>query len=116
MPSRLYRIDIDGRRCLVAETEHGYFGLSPYCPHQGARLEVSGQVCPTTGAIFCQAHGIEYSLESGACLANHGAEQDDPGVLLTFEVRREGDLFVVADSGPQLGDSEGAGEATFIAR
>ena len=95
-PSGLYRIEVNGTQHLVAETDFGYFGCPMVCPHRGARLEVSGKVYGNIPAIFCQAHAMAYSLVDGSCVENYGAEQDEPGVLPTFPVRRVGDLFFVS--------------------
>lgn len=91
----LYRIEVEDAEYLVVETPHGYFGCGLVCPHRGSRLELSGTVCSDVPAIFCQAHAIAYSLVYGTCIENHGAEHEEPGVLSTFPVRREGDVFMV---------------------
>ena len=94
-PTGLYRIEVDGTQHLVVETDYGYFGCSVVCPHRGTRLEVSGKVRSNIPSIFCIAHCIAYSLVDGTCLENDGAENEDPGVLSTFSVRRDGDMFTV---------------------
>lgn len=95
-PSCLYRIQLGDTQRLVVETEHGYFGCAMICPHRGARLEVTATVHASVPAIVCQAHAIAYSLISGECLENNGAEHEDPGNLSTFPVHRRGEMFVVS--------------------
>ncbi len=114
-PTGLYRIKLGGEQGLVAETTQGYVGCSMLCPHRGSRLELYGTVLPNVPAVVCRSHAISYSLEDGECLENLSGEVDEPGVLTTFEVRREGDVFVATLAQTRLG-SQPAGECTGCTR
>ncbi|MGH3854139.1 MAG: Rieske 2Fe-2S domain-containing protein [Pseudonocardiaceae bacterium] len=91
----LYRIQVGETHHLVAETDYGHVGFPLFCPHKGARLDVTGKVYPGVPAILCLAHGITYSLAYGTCIENLGAKGEDVGILRTFPAKRDGHKFII---------------------
>jgi nitrite reductase/ring-hydroxylating ferredoxin subunit len=94
-PSGLYRIELEIGSVIVGETADGYVGFWYQCPHQERDLEEWGQVKNLGGvpSLFCRAHAIYYSLETGECLKNRTA--DDPRCLKLMRVERVNDQFLI---------------------
>lgn len=101
VPTWMYELDLPaGGRILVAETHSGYVGLPLRCPHKLANLRISGAVDPTNCVITCQADLITFSLETGQAVRNVGAQGEETGTMQLFEIRREGENFILPSSSP----------------
>lgn len=57
-------------RLLIADTAEGRpRAISAWCPHQSVRLAEYARHGSRLGTIVCAAHGREYDVETGECLA-----------------------------------------------
>jgi nitrite reductase/ring-hydroxylating ferredoxin subunit len=96
LPQGLYAVKLpDGVRLLIAETISGYIGVPWRCPHKAAMLMTAGMVDSVEATIFCQAHGITYSLVTGEAVENLATDGQEPGFLRMYSVERLGDTFVI---------------------
>lgn len=95
-PRCLFRVPIPeaGTSIMVAKTDDGYVGLPPACPHASQGFVKTGLVDPHKRSIFCQAHGVTYSLDTGEEIENLTDPYEEGGKIDIFEVVREGDEFV----------------------
>lgn len=97
----LFEVELeDGSIVLVAQTEAGYVGFPPFCPHKMANLKLKGVVDPVECVLTCGGDFITYSLRDGQAVRNVGAQGEDPGELTLIEVIRVGDNFIFPRSSP----------------
>jgi len=95
VPTNLYKISLpnDNLVLLIAATSDGYVQIPVRCPHRNTQLANTGTVDPGTNSLFCQTDAITYSLLDGSCIENLTSPQEDPGVLKTRRIERDGDYF-----------------------
>ena len=94
-PTGLYLVKVGAATIVVAKTSVGYVGFSQLCPHEARKLNVTGTA--KEDDLFCQAHGVHYSLDSGE--ATHNPTPEDPGTLNLIKVDRDGDNFIISIAG-----------------
>lgn len=55
-------VHVDGKRIVVAKTEHGFAAFDDHCPHRGGSLAGGTMIC---GTVQCPWHGSQFDVESG---------------------------------------------------
>lgn len=86
-PGTMKRIDLRGRRILLANVDGRFCAVDDTCTHEEASLS-SGVL--KGGLVKCPLHGSRFDVCSGEAL-EEPAEQD----LRTYPVRREGERILV---------------------
>lgn len=87
-PGTMKRLDIRGRRILLANVDGHFYATDDTCTHEDASLS-SGSL---QGAwVKCPLHGSRFNVCTGEVL-EEPAEED----LRTYPVRLEGDRILVA--------------------
>lgn len=87
-PGAMKRVDINGRRILLANVDGRFYAADDTCTHEEASLS-SGFL---KGAwVQCPLHGSRFNVCSGEVL-DEPAEEN----LRTYPVRMEGDRILIA--------------------
>ena len=87
MPGKMKRVDLDGRRILLANVDGHYCAADDTCTHEDASLStgfLKGDI------VKCPLHGSRFNLRTGAVL-DDPAEQN----LRTYPVRVDGDDILI---------------------
>jgi len=87
MPGKMKRVDLDGRRILLANVDGRYCAADDTCTHEDASLStgfLKGDI------VKCPLHGSRFNLRTGAVL-DDPAEQN----LRTYPVRVDGDDILI---------------------
>ncbi len=90
-PGRMRRLDIGGRRILLANVEGHYYAVDDTCTHEDASLStgsLKGEL------VKCPLHGSRFNVRTGAVL-------DEPAeaALRTYPVCLEGDRILIGLDG-----------------
>jgi 3-phenylpropionate/trans-cinnamate dioxygenase ferredoxin subunit len=88
MPGKMKRVDLDGRRILLANVEGSYYAADDTCTHEDASLStgfLKGEI------VKCPLHGSRFNLCTGEVL-DDPAEQN----LRTYPVRLDGDDILIS--------------------
>jgi nitrite reductase/ring-hydroxylating ferredoxin subunit len=86
-PGKMKRVDLAGRRILLANVDGRYCAVDDTCTHEDASLSKGF----LQGAIVkCPLHGSRFNLVTGAVL-DDPADQD----LRTYPVRLDGDDILI---------------------
>ena len=86
-PGKMKRVDLDGRRILLANVDGHYCAADDTCTHEDASLStgfLKGDI------VKCPLHGSRFNLRTGAVL-DDPAEQN----LRTYPVRVDGDDILI---------------------
>lgn len=86
-PGKMKRVDLDGRRILLANVDGRYCAADDTCTHEDASLStgfLKGEI------VKCPLHGSRFNLRTGAVL-DDPAEQN----LRTYPVRVDGDDVLI---------------------
>lgn len=87
-PGTMKRVDIEGRRILLANVDGRFYAADDTCTHEDASLS-SGFL---KGAwVQCPLHGSRFNVCTGEVL-DEPAEEN----LRTYPVRMEGDSILIA--------------------
>jgi nitrite reductase/ring-hydroxylating ferredoxin subunit/uncharacterized membrane protein len=78
---------VDGRRIVVARTEHGYAAFDDRCPHKGGPLSDGSLVCDT---VQCPWHGSQFDVTTGRVVAGPATEP-----VTTYPVEERGGRVLV---------------------
>jgi 3-phenylpropionate/trans-cinnamate dioxygenase ferredoxin subunit len=87
MPGKMKRVDLDGRRILLANVDGRYCAADDTCTHEDASLStgfLKGDI------VKCPLHGSRFNLRTGEVL-DDPAEQN----LRTYRVRVDGDDILI---------------------
>lgn len=84
---RMKRIEVKGRRILLANVDGNYYAADDTCTHEDASLS-KGSLKGTI--VRCPLHGSRFDLHTGAVL-DDPAEQN----LHTYPVRLDGDDILI---------------------
>lgn len=87
MPGKMKRVDLDGRRILLANVDGNYCAADDTCTHEDASLStgfLKGYI------VKCPLHGSRFNLRTGEVL-DDPAEQN----LRTYPVRVDGDDILI---------------------
>jgi len=87
MPGKMKRVDLDGRRILLANVDGRYCAADDTCTHEDASLStgfLKGDI------VKCPLHGSRFNLRTGEVL-DDPAEQN----LRTYPVRVDGDDILI---------------------
>jgi 3-phenylpropionate/trans-cinnamate dioxygenase ferredoxin subunit len=87
LPGKMKRVDVNGRRILLANVDGSYYAADDTCTHEDASLSkgfLKGKV------VKCPLHGSRFDLCTGEVL-------DDPAEenLRTYPVRLDGDDILI---------------------
>lgn len=87
VPGKMKRVDLDGRRLLLANVDGKFYAADDTCTHEDASLStgfLKGEI------VKCPLHGSRFNLCTGQVL-------DDPADqnLRTYPVRLDGDDVLV---------------------
>ncbi|MCR4347732.1 MAG: non-heme iron oxygenase ferredoxin subunit [Sulfuricaulis sp.] len=87
MPGKMKRVDLDGRRILLANVDGSYYATDDTCTHEESSLS-KGFLKGDT--VKCPLHGSRFNLRTGQVL-------DDPAEenLRTYPVRLDGDDILI---------------------
>lgn len=88
MPGKMKRVDLDGRRILLANVDGSYYAADDTCTHEDASLStgfLKGEI------VKCPLHGSRFNLCTGEVL-DDPAEQN----LRTYPVRLDGDDILIS--------------------
>lgn len=98
----LYRIDLSPDvSLLIAETRTGYVGVPLRCPHADLSFARAGEVrfddVPgETATLYCNGHGVHFSLDSGEAVSRQLPAGERPSRLgHLYRVERVGDEFLI---------------------
>ena len=86
-PGKMKRVDLDGRRLLLANVDGTFYAADDTCTHEDASLStgfLKGEI------IKCPLHGSRFNLCTGKVL-DDPADQD----LRTYPVKLDGDDILV---------------------
>jgi 3-phenylpropionate/trans-cinnamate dioxygenase ferredoxin subunit len=86
-PGKMKRVDLDGRRILLANVDGRYCAADDTCTHEDASLStgfLKGDI------VKCPLHGSRFNLRTGEVL-DDPAEQN----LRTYRVRVDGDDILI---------------------
>ena len=61
-PGKMMRVEISGRRYLIAQVEDEYFAVDDNCSHEDSSLYLG---CLQGDMIRCSLHGSRFSLRTG---------------------------------------------------
>jgi 3-phenylpropionate/trans-cinnamate dioxygenase ferredoxin subunit len=86
-PGKMRRLDLDGRRILLANVDGHYYATDDTCTHEDASLAsgfLKGEI------VKCPLHGSRFNLRTGQVL-------DDPAEasLRTYAVRLDGEDILI---------------------
>ncbi|MHB8623230.1 MAG: non-heme iron oxygenase ferredoxin subunit [Sulfuricaulis sp.] len=87
LPGKMKRVDLDGRRILLANVDGSYYAADDTCTHEDASLSqgfLKGEI------VKCPLHGSRFNLCTGKVL-DDPAEQN----LRTYSVRLDGDDVLI---------------------
>lgn len=87
-PGKMKRIDIDGRRILLANVGGDFYATADTCTHEEASLSagsLKGEL------VKCPLHGSRFNLRTGEVLEEPAEEN-----LKTYAVRVEGKDILIA--------------------
>jgi len=73
------RVEIDGRRYLIAHTRSGYYAVDDRCSHEDVSLYLG---CIQGEAVKCSLHGSRFSLKTGQPLEEPASEP-----IATYAIR-----------------------------
>lgn len=87
LPGKMKRVDLDGRRILLANVDGSYYATDDTCTHEESSLS-KGFLKGDT--VKCPLHGSRFNLRTGQVL-------DDPAEenLRTYPVRLDGDDILI---------------------
>lgn len=88
IPGKMKRVDLDGRRILLANVDGSYYAADDTCTHEDASLSkglLKGEI------VKCPLHGSRFNLCTGEVL-DDPAEQN----LRTYPVRLDGDDILIS--------------------
>jgi 3-phenylpropionate/trans-cinnamate dioxygenase ferredoxin subunit len=91
-PGRMKRLDIGGRRILLANVEGRYYAVDDTCTHEDASLSqgfLKGEL------VKCPLHGSRFNVRTGEAL-----EEPAQAALGTYPVRLENELILVGLTDP----------------
>ena len=91
-PGKMMRVEIAGRRILLANVGGRFYATADTCTHEDASLS-SGSL--RGELVRCPLHGSRFNVCTGRVM-EEPAEQD----LQTYPVRVEGDHILVGMNGP----------------
>lgn len=91
-PGKMMRVEIAGRRILLANVDGRFYATADTCTHEDASLS-SGSL--RGELVRCPLHGSRFNVCTGRVM-EEPAEQD----LQTYPVRVEGDHILVGLNGP----------------
>lgn len=91
-PGKMVRVEIAGRRILLANVDGRFYATADTCTHEDASLS-SGSL--RGELVKCPLHGSRFNVCTGRVM-EEPAEQD----LQTYPVRVEGDHILVGLNGP----------------
>jgi 3-phenylpropionate/trans-cinnamate dioxygenase ferredoxin component len=91
-PGKMMRVEIAGRRILLANVGGRFYATADTCTHEDASLS-SGSL--RGELVRCPLHGSRFNVCTGRVM-EEPAEQD----LQTYPVRVEGDHILVGLNGP----------------
>jgi nitrite reductase/ring-hydroxylating ferredoxin subunit len=86
-PGKMKRLDLNGRRILLANVDGSYYAADDTCTHEEASLSTGS----LQGAVVkCPLHGSRFNLRTGAVL-------DDPAEenLRTYAVLLDGEDILI---------------------
>jgi 3-phenylpropionate/trans-cinnamate dioxygenase ferredoxin component len=92
VPGKMMRVEIAGRRILLANVDGRFYATADTCTHEDASLS-SGSL--RGELVRCPLHGSRFNVCTGRVM-EEPAEQD----LQTYPVRVEGDHILVGLNGP----------------
>ena len=87
VPGRMKRLDIGGRRILLANVGGHYYAVDDTCTHEDASLStgfLKGEL------VKCPLHGSRFNVRTGAVL-----EEPAEAALQTYPVRLEGECILI---------------------
>ena len=87
VPGKMKRVDLNGRRILLANVDGQYYATDDTCTHEDASLStgfLKGEI------VKCPLHGSRFNLGTGQVL-DDPAEQN----LRTYPVRLDGDDILI---------------------
>lgn len=87
-PGKMKRLDIDGRRILLANVAGDFYATADTCTHEEASLStgsLKGEL------VKCPLHGSRFNLRTGEVLEEPAEEN-----LKTYAVRVEGKDILIA--------------------
>jgi nitrite reductase/ring-hydroxylating ferredoxin subunit len=87
-PGKMKRVDLDGRRILIAHVDGQYYATDDTCTHEDASLSTGFL---KDDIVKCPLHGSRFNLRTGQVL-------DDPAEenLRTYPVRLDGDDILIS--------------------
>jgi 3-phenylpropionate/trans-cinnamate dioxygenase ferredoxin subunit len=88
MPGKMTRVELNGRRILLANVDGRYYAADDTCTHEDASLStgsLKGEI------VKCPLHGSRFNLCTGEVL-DDPAEQN----LRTYPVRLDGDDVLIS--------------------
>jgi nitrite reductase/ring-hydroxylating ferredoxin subunit len=91
LPGSMLRVDVGGRRLLLANVGGHYYAADDTCTHEDASLS-SGALDGTL--VKCPLHGSRFDLRTGAVLEDPAEDN-----LKTYPVRIDGERILVGWSG-----------------
>jgi 3-phenylpropionate/trans-cinnamate dioxygenase ferredoxin subunit len=86
-PGKMVRVDVAGKRILIANVEGRFYATDDTCTHEDASLATG---CLKGDMVKCPLHGSRFSLKTGEPLDEPAEEP-----LRTYPIHvQEGEVFV----------------------
>ncbi len=90
------RIEIDGKRYLIAHTETAYYAVDDLCSHEEVSLYLG---CIQGEMIKCSLHGSRFSLKTGEPMEEPATES-----IRTYAIKRDENLLFIDPHQPSSED------------
>jgi 3-phenylpropionate/trans-cinnamate dioxygenase ferredoxin subunit len=81
------RVEIDGKRYLIAHTESAFYAVDDHCSHEEVSLYLG---CIQGEMIKCSLHGSRFSLRTGEPMEEPATEP-----IETYAVRLDGNRLYI---------------------
>ena len=86
-PGKMQRVEINGRRYLLAHTQNAYYAVDDQCSHEDVSLYLG---CVQGEMIKCSLHGSRFSLKTGEPM-----EEPATQPIRTYAVKLEGNRLYI---------------------
>jgi len=89
-PNQMKLLHINGKRIVLAKTEHNYVAFDDHCTHKGGSLAGGAMIC---GTVQCPWHGSQFDCTTGEVKAGPAKDK-----IATYPVNeRGGKVYVLTE-------------------
>ena len=93
--STMKRVEIDGKRYLIAHTESAFYAVDDHCSHEEVSLYLG---CIQGEMIKCSLHGSRFSLQTGEPMEEPATEP-----IGTYAIKCDGNRIYIDPNQSALG-------------